>query len=140
MLTKIWYDTLCSPFVTYAHDSQDLDDKQWNTYVIKSYRTPDAEIYYNTELSALKKLRYDEQPAPNIIEFYANFQYGGTYNIVLEYADLGTLEDYMQETPPPFSASHQMLFWRNLLDLGYGLLTIHGKEENHKNVPQIMLG
>ena len=97
-------------------------------------------MYYETELNAFKKLKYNGLPPLNIIGFYGSFIREGTYNIILEYADYGTLDDYMQQTQPPSSASDRMTFWERFFDIGHGLVTIHGEEENGSNAPQILLG
>ncbi|KAL1310564.1 hypothetical protein AAFC00_000843 [Neodothiora populina] len=50
-----------------------------------------------------------------IVEFFAGFTHGGTYNVILEFAEPGTLEDYFQTTMPPRDEMNITSFWRNFL-------------------------
>lgn len=86
------------------------------------------------------KLRWDGSLPSNIIGFYGSFVRGETYNIILEYADLGNLDYFMEQTPPPSSASEKTLFWDRFFDVGNGLVKIHGEEEGNGNELQILLG
>lgn len=76
----------------------------------------------------------------NIIGFYGSFVRQQTYNIILEYADLGTLDEYMERTSPPSSAEDKMRFWERFLEVAHGLATIHGEDEHMGDGPQILLG
>ena len=123
-----------------AYHLQKPEHQYRNTYVIKTYRCREAQTYYETERNAFKKLRWNDLPPTNIIGFYGSFVREETYNIILEYADLGTLDDFMETTQPPSSTSEKMIFWDRFFDVGHGLVRIHGEEENSGTVPQILLG
>ena len=53
----------------------------------------DAERYYINEVSGFSHLNYGGRTNANIIGFHGSFIRDGTYNVLLEYADRGTLED-----------------------------------------------
>ncbi|KAL8963800.1 MAG: hypothetical protein Q9183_004945, partial [Haloplaca sp. 2 TL-2023] len=73
-----------------------------NIFALKTYRrSPDAQEYFENERKGFIQLRYGDRPPANIIEYYGSFIRGETYNILLEYADLGTLDDYMEKVAEP---------------------------------------
>ena len=79
-------------------------------------------------------------PPSNIIGFYGGFVCEETYNIILEYADLGNLDDYMERIPPPSTLHEKMTFWDNFLSVMNGLVKIHGEGEDDPDIFQILLG
>jgi len=104
-----------------------------NTYVLKTYRTLEAKEYFETERSAFKKLRYGGMPPGNIIEYYGSFVRDGTYSIILEYADRGTLDQYMKNTDEPTDIGEIMTFWKCFLAIFHGLDHIHGTKSPSLN-------
>ena len=57
----------------------------------------------------------------------------GSYHIILEYAEHGTLETFIEENDPPVDGEEFIHLWRSLLDLNMGLMKIHhtlGDESN----------
>ena len=72
-------------------------------------------------------------PPANIVEYYGSFVQDGTYNIVLEYADQGTLEHYMRNTHEPTSIGEIMTFWKRFLAIYGGLSHIHGTRSPNPN-------
>ena len=108
--------------------------------MVKTYRTADAKIYYETERNAFKNLKKAGRPPPNIIGFYGSFVRGENFNIILEHADLGSLEDFMQRVQPPSSIEDTILFWDNLFNVTHGLVTIHNTKEGNAKEPQTLLG
>ncbi|KAL9036137.1 MAG: hypothetical protein Q9180_004472 [Flavoplaca navasiana] len=114
-----------------------------NTFALKTYRTPDAKKYFENERNAFEQLRYGERPPENIIEYYGSFVRWGTYNIILEYADRGTLDDYLRTTAEPKTAVEIECFWGNFLASMGGLVQIHGTPPIHEpasDEPNILLG
>ncbi|KAL8851616.1 MAG: hypothetical protein Q9221_003453 [Calogaya cf. arnoldii] len=111
-----------------------------NTFALKTYRTPDAKKYFENERNAFIQLRYGGRPPDNIIEYYGSFVRDGTYNIILEYADRGTLDDYMRTTAEPKTTSELRTFWERYLALICGLVHIHGTHGPASEGPKILLG
>ncbi|KAL8693616.1 MAG: hypothetical protein Q9218_001574 [Villophora microphyllina] len=98
----------------------------FNTFALKTYRTSEARKYFDDERNAFMNLRNENKPHPSIIGYYGSFIRDGTYNIILEYADRGNLNDYMASTHEPTSGSEIMMFWTRFLDIMHGLAQIHG--------------
>lgn len=96
-----------------------------NTFVLKTYRTAEAEENYKRERDAYMKLRWAGQPSPHIIAYYGGFIHGNSYNIILEYADQGTLESFMKNTESPPTIEDTILFWDRLSDITHGIMMIH---------------
>jgi hypothetical protein len=66
--------------------------------------------------------------AEGIIGFYGGWKQDGRYNILLEYADVGTLEAFMLRTDPPDKDSDIIDLWESVFQLLQGLLKIHHEE------------
>lgn len=111
-----------------------------NTFVLKTYRTAEAEENYKRERDAYMKLRWAGQPSPHIIAYYGGFIHGNSYNIILEYADQGTLESFMKNTESPPTIEDTILFWDRLSDITHGIMMIHGKIGNDISASQILNG
>lgn len=111
-----------------------------NTFALKTYRTPDAKKYFENERNAFEQLRYGERPPKNIIEYYGSFIRRGTFNIILEYANRGTLDDYMKNTAEPTTVTEIRSFWENFLASMRGLVQIHGTHQPASDGPNILLG
>lgn len=79
-------------------------------------------------------------PHPNIIGFYGGFVRGETYNIILEYADLGNLDSYMERTRPPLRPKDKIVFFDRYFDVFNGLVRIHGEAESKAGGPRNLLG
>ncbi|KAF8848375.1 kinase-like protein [Acephala macrosclerotiorum] len=94
-----------------------------NVYALKTYCTPDAQNDYQNEVNVLRKLNLNNHP--HIIHFYGNFKYGNTYNVILEYADQGNLEEYFKTQPPPSLPEDIVKFWNNLFGILKALHTLH---------------
>lgn len=75
-----------------------------------------------------------------LIGFHGNFIYDDTYNVLLEYADKGTLEDYFMSIPPPTSEDDIVSFWRGLFSPIFALLNIHTLEDQDFDNPSIFQG
>ena len=132
-LTKVTY---------FADSSQHKKSPFPHTYVLKTYRTVDAEQYYKNEVQAFLRLRTDGKPERSVVEFFGSFLHGDTYNIILEYADKGTLEDYFQDpnTIRPSNGRDILSFWDQFTRLFNGLKTIHEPPEHGSKGPQIFRG
>lgn len=76
----------------------------------------------------------------NIIGYYGNFVRDDTYNIILEFADRGTLDEYLKNTHEPTNISEIMFFWERFLAIMKGLAHLHGTAESDSNEPGILLG
>lgn len=111
-----------------------------NTFVLKTYRNAEAEENYKVERDAYIKLRWTGKPSPHIIAYYGGFVHGDSYNIILEYADQGTLENFMRRTKPPSVTEDIVLFWDRFLRITHGIMTIHGHIGSDSSASQILKG
>jgi serine/threonine protein kinase len=65
-----------------------------------------------------------------MIGFYGSFKQGNRFNILLEYADIGSLDKYFKRVFPPTSGEDIIKFWESLFMLLEGLLKIHAPRDN----------
>jgi len=108
-------------------------------YVLKTFRSHNAEINYNSERAAFSLLR-GNKPHPNIVCYYGSFRHSDTFNIILEYADRGDLEQYLQNTNPPSNAADIVNLWKGMSGLLLALLQIHGIQLDSAKGPRTMIG
>ncbi|KAL9620221.1 MAG: hypothetical protein Q9160_005230 [Pyrenula sp. 1 TL-2023] len=119
------YDGLAEPIDDEETDEQIISGDP-HVYVVKSYHRPDAETYFKAEVDAFRKLNEAARPAPNVVGFYGAFMQNGSFNIILQYANIGTLEDYFAAARPPKLGEDILNLWRNLFKLNDALIDIHG--------------
>ena len=105
-----------------------IDAKQTNgsenTFILKTYQGQnEAAKYYKNEVDAFRKIR--RMSDASIISFYGSYIHGSKYNIILEYADKGTLEEYFRETSPPSKGEDIINFWNSLFKIIQALKIIH---------------
>jgi serine/threonine protein kinase len=105
---------------------QGQSDGTSNVFVLKTYKTKNAEQYYKNEVEGFKRLsstggRLD----PNMIGFYGSYIQDDSYNVILDFADEGTLEQYFRNPGQP-SAEDILPFWRELFNVIKPLVRIHG--------------
>jgi serine/threonine protein kinase len=93
-----------------------------HTFVLKTYYGNDAKRYFDTEVNAFKRLR---SASTYMIRFYGAFTQGDRYNILLEFADKGSLEQYFKTVKTPKSGEDIISFWESLFMLLEALLRIH---------------
>lgn len=115
---------------------QDSHGPLANTFVLKTYLTH-AEEYYHSEIEAFKKIK-KHPGSSNLITFYGGYQQGKTYNLILEYADKGSLENYFSETIPPADGKAIVNFWSGLFGIIGALKAIHDVEISHMEGPQVL--
>ncbi|RYP54453.1 hypothetical protein DL768_000759 [Monosporascus sp. mg162] len=64
-------------------------------------------------------------PSDNIITYHGSFRQNGTYNLILDYADGGSLKDLLDKQVPPSTTEGIEQFWRSLFGVLNGLQSIH---------------
>ena len=109
------------------------------TYVLKCLRGQEAEQYYRTEKSAYKKLKLNRQLSEHFLCLYGSFWCESKYYLIFDFADKGTLEDYMATHDPPKKGRDILDFWKQVLTLLKGLYMIHNVTTNDDD-PQVVLG
>ncbi|KAL9108230.1 MAG: hypothetical protein Q9227_006968 [Pyrenula ochraceoflavens] len=127
------YNTMDNEEMRYQEDP--------HVYVVKSYHRLDAEKYFYAETDAFRKINESGQPVPNLIGFYGAFRQNGSFNIVLQYANLETLEAYFRKTKPPKLGTDIVTLWRNVFKLTDALNAIHDlPHETKAEQPRIFQG
>ena len=92
---------------------------------MKRYPTEDGEGPYKQEVNGFRSVKH----ADSIIKYYGSYIHGNEFNILLEYADKGSLEDYFQTESPPSRGVDIIKFWESLFQLIKGLKAIHSVRE-----------
>lgn len=119
--------------------SDAAEPTQNDIYVLKRYSTIEAERYFESELDAFRTINLGGSGENNLIGFYGTFEQHGMYNVLLEFADHGTLLDYFQ-TAPPVRPEDIQTFWRNLLGLIKTLDAIHKSRSGDTRGPRVLQG
>ncbi|RFU24317.1 hypothetical protein B7463_g12025, partial [Scytalidium lignicola] len=101
-----------------------------NTFTLKRYPSKESRAQYEEEVNGFRSVRNVD----SIIKFYGSFSHGDECNILLEYADRGSLEEYFKNEQPPSRAIDIIKFWASLFQLIKGLKAIHSVREGHLDV------
>ncbi|OCL14632.1 kinase-like protein [Glonium stellatum] len=96
-----------------------------NIFVLKTFKPNDLVDSYEKEVRAFLALQSNTTRDPCIIGFYGSYIHGDSCNLILEYANEGTLGDYLQKYPPPTTRQDIYRFWNGLLGLIKALKAIH---------------
>ena len=104
-----------------------------DVYILKCYRTRDAEKHFTAERKAFKRLTNGLSLPANIVGYYGSFVQDNTCYGILEYMDRGTLEKYMQDVIPPVRGEDILAFWKNMFGLIRGLTLLHGLHEEDQS-------
>ena len=103
------------------------------TYALKRYTSHDAQDDYHAEVAAFKGLQQRQSGRhSNILAYYGCFEQKDNYNLMLEWADGGNLDEYMRRAAPPRTSHDIMILWNNILGLVRALKTIHDSSEQAK--------
>ncbi|RDW85934.1 hypothetical protein BP5796_04259 [Coleophoma crateriformis] len=111
-----------------------------NIFVLKTYHKDEAETYYYNEVNAFRRLRNGGTSDTHIVTFYGSYMHNGTYNIILEYANQGNLENYFRKVYPPTCGGDIERFWIAICNIFKALACIHEVESNVSTGPQIFQG
>ena len=123
--------TLCGTSI--ADKVKDLSVDYPHTYILKTYETPQAGIYHKAEKDAFQMLRNaSEEQESNIISYHGGFtrvdaKKEVSFHTIFEFAEHGSLEDYMRETDPPSTSEDIVTFWESFMMVLRGLVVIHGR-------------
>ena len=94
-------------------------------FALKTFRPLDGNKWQKYEKEAYLKFSDSPVTSDNLIAFHCSYELDGTYNFILEYADLGTLEDYYSNVSEPRTGEEIYTFWLNFLKLTEALVRIH---------------
>jgi hypothetical protein len=99
------------------------DQPLQSTFVLKTYHTKKHLSSYTRECDALLRLR--SNASSNVVHFYGSFRQLGSYALLLEHADGGSMGDFFTTSPPPRTLEDIVTFWRSLFQVFDGLDRIH---------------
>lgn len=103
-------------------------DSSKNTFVLKTYTKSYRGQPYLAEVNAFLRLRNADHPESQI-KYFSSFEKGQTFNIILEYAEGGTLNDFFKRTEPPRSLQDIFYFWKGLMEILLALKIIQQLKE-----------
>ena len=72
---------------------------------------------------------------PNVVGFYKAFKQNDSLNIILQYANVGTLEAYLEHVRSPRSKSDILKVWRKMSRLNTAVAGIHEYAPRGKESP-----
>jgi serine/threonine protein kinase len=98
-------------------------------FVLKLYIGNRGKEYHRKETEGFETLMSWNMPQ-GIIGYFGSYSKNDQSYILLEHADLGTLEDYFRERHPPVSDSHIIDFYSSLFKFISGLCHIHTLPSN----------
>lgn len=101
--------------------------------MLKVYNTDDIDQarQYRNELDAHNVLLQQNKKFSNVIQYLGAYSRSdsitglNTSNIILEYADMGNLDEYFHRTEQPKSIQDKILFWKSMLKIFKGISKIH---------------
>lgn len=111
-----WQD---APHHRPSHATAKLSDETYGRYyVLKTYSGLEAPTYFKKERDAFRTV-FSHKRDPNIIRYFGSYTQQKTYNIILEWADGGTLEDFLRNPniDPPSTAQEIIAFWSGVFGL-----------------------
>lgn len=84
-------------------------------FTLKTYGREHYDCYAQ-EVAAYKGLQL-ASPGTAVVKALSSYTWKATHNIVLEYPDRGTLDDFYTAQSPPISFNDTRLFWTHMSDL-----------------------
>lgn len=102
-----------------------MNNPNINTFLLKRYPTKQGESDYTKEVNGFRSVKN----ADSIIKFYGSYILGNDRNLLLEYADKGSLENFFLKETPPSHGGDVIKFWEGLFSLIKGLKAIHSISE-----------
>jgi hypothetical protein len=93
---------------------------------MKEYNGRHAQRYYETDVSAFKHI-IDTGADEYFVRFFTGLQYGNQRSIVIEYADIGNLDDFFRRAQDerPSSSNEIKSMWTNLCGILFGIYGLH---------------
>ncbi|KAH8815557.1 hypothetical protein F5884DRAFT_182287 [Xylogone sp. PMI_703] len=131
-LAENYMINLYTPYNKMVRRNSDIsrDKANANTFLLKRYSSKESRIQYEDEVIGFRSVR----SVDGVIKFYGSYSHGDECNILLEYADKGSLEEYFKTQNPPSKAIDIIKFWERLFQLVRGLKGLHAVREGHLDV------
>ena len=97
-------------------------------YALKAYENRDGKRWYDVETDAFRKLRRTGLENTHMVGYHCSYTHRGRHYVLLEYADMDTLEDFMEKQPPPSMDAESVAFWKSILHVIDAIAQIHDLE------------
>jgi len=94
-------------------------------YALKEYTGQRARDLHDYEVNAFTRFGRTGIEKRHMVRFLCSYTQEGTYNAVLEFADLGTLEDFMTSRQNPSTNGEVLMFWTQFLQLVEAFVHMH---------------
>jgi hypothetical protein len=92
-------------------------------------------------VDAFRRLNESGEPVPNLVGYYGAFTQNKSRHILLQYANVGTLEEYWEKVDPPKRGTDILTLWSKLFQVNRALVQIHENDSNGGGgSPQIFQG
>ena len=116
--------------------------------MLKTYTPYYGDEQSSNEIEAFKHLRTiinsntDGKGWNALIEHYCSFEHDGLFNIIIEYADGGNLQELFSSSDidPPSRGQDIFEFWDGLLELLQGLHLIHSINIDARDSQRVLQG
>ncbi|KAF7187457.1 Mitogen-activated protein kinase kinase 2 [Pseudocercospora fuligena] len=110
-----------------AHDKLSSRPSETQCYALKSFRkSGEGTQAHERETTAFTHItNLGSRQTPGLITYYSSFTHLGTFNIILEFAEVGNLEEFYESAIRPVGGEQIINFWENLFDTTKALFTIH---------------
>ena len=92
---------------------------------MKSFFQREADLYFVSEVSAFQSANQEDKLVPQLVDFHKAFKQNDSCHIILQHANLGTLEDVFQTMEPPRSGQQILNLWTRIFELTQTVESIH---------------
>ncbi|KAF2263815.1 kinase-like protein [Lojkania enalia] len=93
-------------------------------FVMKVSSSSNARSHEN-EVEAYRLLLAQPDVIPNVVQYHGSFLYQGSFHIMLEYCEGGTLEHFFRTSRPPESGQEILAFWEGFTQIVRPLNRLH---------------
>lgn len=106
----------------HALELSNFDSK--HHFIVKTFGDRDKDVYAR-EVEAYTMLQRSSSPRTPIVKANASYTWRGSHNIILEYADRGSLDEFWASNAPPVSHDSIRDILESLLKLSQALQELH---------------
>jgi serine/threonine protein kinase len=100
-------------------------EKPHKYYALKAYREPGGKKSHDNEINAFRKLKRTGLDNTHMIGYYCSYVHKSLHYALFEYADVGSLEDFIKDRSPPQTNDEITTFWNGMLHVIDGIVLIH---------------
>lgn len=99
-------------------------------YALKEYIGKHALQLHNFERSAFARFGNTGIEDRHMVRFLCSYSHRNRYYTLLEFADLGTLENFMEQQPSPRSGEEVLMFWSRFLPIVEAIVNMHDIQDH----------